>query len=112
MALTQSYFHPVDYVLSIPAVALPPLLCSSHVVTTVVWHFVFMSESINAHLGYVLVPGTGKNVRAHNFHHSHPHRPSEFGAMFGLMDWLFGTDQEIHKWMAERKAKEKKRKAK
>eukprot|EP01094_Clydonella_sp_ATCC50884_P021032 TRINITY_DN4517_c0_g1_i1.p1 TRINITY_DN4517_c0_g1~~TRINITY_DN4517_c0_g1_i1.p1 ORF type:complete len:268 (-),score=102.63 TRINITY_DN4517_c0_g1_i1:130-933(-) len=103
IGLTQSYFHPVDFFVSGLAVLIPPLLVSKHIITQVVWNVVLILESLNAHTGYNIpyLPDT----RPHDMHHSHPHRPANFGAFFAVWDTLLGTDKEYYLYLEEQEQK-------
>ena len=103
IGLTQSYSHPVDFLLSGLAVLVPPHLVSSHIITQTLWNVVFIIESLNAHTGYNLpfLPDT----RVHDFHHSHPHLPANYGAFFSVWDTLLGTDHEYRLYMERKNEK-------
>jgi len=90
-------------VLSVLPVILPPMVMNAHICTRTVWNCVLMLESMNAHCGYHFpyLP----DARAHDFHHSHPHKAANFGSFFLVWDKLFGTDlyYKEHLLLVERK---------
>jgi len=100
MTLTQSYFHPLDFFFSLLAAGLPPFLISNHVVTTAAWLLVISFESLTAHSGYDLpiFPDPGP----HDFHHSHPARPANFGSFFLVWDRLLGTFEPYQQYLHEK----------
>eukprot|EP01126_Amoeba_proteus_P029637 TRINITY_DN2925_c0_g2_i7.p1 TRINITY_DN2925_c0_g2~~TRINITY_DN2925_c0_g2_i7.p1 ORF type:complete len:142 (-),score=15.07 TRINITY_DN2925_c0_g2_i7:135-560(-) len=108
-ALAQHFFHPVDYLITVLAALSPPLLVSNHIITAVVWNVVLVLESTNAHCGF-RIP-FAPDARAHDFHHSEPGCPANFGAFFLLWDKIMGTDKPYNDWLRrqELRAKEKKK---
>lgn len=100
MGLTQSYFHPLDFWISLLAAALPPFLVSKHVFTQTVWLLVLTFESLSAHSGYALP--IFPDPAPHDFHHSHPARPSNFGSFFLVWDRLLGTIEPFHQYQHEK----------
>lgn len=104
IGISSAYFHPVDYVLSGLAVMVPPLLVSTHVLTTFCWLVLFMLETTNAHCGYrlPLLP----DARDHDFHHSHSFYSSKkyrfvnMGAFLLIWDRLLGTRKPCLDWWA------------
>jgi sterol desaturase/sphingolipid hydroxylase (fatty acid hydroxylase superfamily) len=106
MGLTQSYFHPVDFWLSFPAFLLPPLLVSRHVVTWCIWNLAFTAESLTMHCGYRF-PFLPWDTSVHDYHHSHPHKPANYGAFWGIWDKLFETDKAYWEYVEEKKNQEK-----
>jgi len=95
--LTQVYFHPIDMFSAVLPVILPPILLNAHIATRTLWNCVLMIESMNAHCGYHFpwMPDS----RAHDYHHSHPHKPSNFGSFFLVWDKLFGTDYHYREYL-------------
>lgn len=85
-------------------------ICKSHAVTVCLWLFIRISETVDAHSGYIFpwspfrVPFL-HGARGHDWHHSHNR------GIYGVSkfwDWLLGTDKDFKKDMAEKEAAAKK----
>jgi sterol desaturase/sphingolipid hydroxylase (fatty acid hydroxylase superfamily) len=87
VALAAQYAHPVEHlVANVLPVGLPPLLLHAHILTY--WAFVafMLVETATVHSGYDFFDDAAKMHDAH-----HEKFNLNYG-VFGIMDWLHGTD--------------------
>jgi len=85
ISLAAIYCHPLEHILgnSIPLL-MGPLLCRSHIFTTVVWLCSYMLHSLGTHSGFWFCDDEGM----HDEHHA------KFNVNFGvhgIMDSIYGT---------------------
>lgn len=87
VALAAQYAHPIEHVVAntLP-IAIPPMLLHSHVLTF--WGFLGFTlvETCTVHSGYDFFHHAAKHHDAH-----HEKFNLNFG-VFGILDWLHGTD--------------------
>ncbi|XP_039444449.1 fatty acid hydroxylase domain-containing protein 2-like isoform X2 [Culex pipiens pallens] len=93
VAWAALYAHPVEHIFSN---MIPPLIgigiMKCHIVTTMVWFTLVISNTCTTHSGYHL-PFVGSSER-HDYHHL------KFNQCYGgrgLLDWLHGTDDQYRK---------------
>ncbi|EPE03830.1 c-4 methylsterol oxidase [Ophiostoma piceae UAMH 11346] len=94
VALAAQYAHPVEHIVAnVLPVGVPPLLLNSHILTY--WSFVAMmlAETATVHSGYDFFDGAAK---MHDLHHEKFNL--NYG-VFGVMDWVHGTDKLKRKQM-------------
>lgn len=87
VALAAQYAHPVEHIVAnVLPVGLPPLILHAHVLTY--WAFVafMLVETATVHSGYDFFDGAAKMHDAH-----HEKFNLNYG-VFGIMDWVHGTD--------------------
>jgi len=101
ISIYQSHFHLIDGLISAVTTLLPPVLFNAHLVTRLIWTFVYSIESFIAHSGYDI-----PSAKAHYFHHSHPHTPANFGSFFLIWDKILGTDQYYKDYLKREESKQ------
>lgn len=99
-SVSAEWSHPVEDLGNLVTTLLGPLLLQPHAATVVLWMFLRMVETADAHSGYAW-PGSPWSAR-HAFHHSHNH--GNFGAFFGVWDRLLGTDRAYREHRASHSA--------
>eukprot|EP00659_Diplonema_papillatum_P008029 gene8029-12349_t len=92
IGIVSSYFHPVDYWATTLCVIVPPALVHRHVLVSIVWMTIIMTETIIAHSGY-RVPYVADGTD-HDFHHlysNHANKNFRFANMgsFFLVRFYF-----------------------
>lgn len=95
IALTALYNHPIDHLISniLPAV-LGPALMQSHLFTNWLWLTWASFRTLSDHSGYQL-PGF-PSPRMHDYHHL---KFNECYGVWGLADFIHGTDRNFRKWL-------------
>ena len=106
--LASEFAHPVEDVLcNTLATILGPLLLGSHWILFWFYGFLKLSQTIEAHSGYVvpgplspwcLSPELAGELGRHEFHHSH--NKGNYGGFFNWWDRLCGTDKKYNEWIA------------
>jgi len=93
IAISSLYAHPIEHLFAnlLPAV-LGPIVFGSHVLLGMAWFVTALVSSILSHMGYHLpfLPST----EHHDYHHLK--FTDNFG-VFGVLDWLHGTDKNFRK---------------
>lgn len=93
IAIASLYAHPIEHLISnlLPAI-LGPIVFGSHVLLGMTWFVSALISTILSHMGYHLpfLPST----EHHDFHHLK--FTDNFG-VFGILDWLHGTDKLFRK---------------
>ena len=87
--ISALYAHPFEHFLSnLFPVFMGPFLCGSHVATSWLWYALALFTTLNTHSGYhfPLMP----SPEAHDFHHL---KFNQCYGVFGILDYLHGTDQ-------------------
>jgi 4-alpha-methyl-delta7-sterol-4alpha-methyl oxidase len=113
IGIASEFAHPVEqFFSSIVSTLSGPILLNTHLFTYMVYMFIRILETIDAHSGYSFplspfrfLPHVFLGPEGHDFHHSH--NDGNFG-MMKFWDWLMGTDKAFNKWkrdQAESKTK-------
>ncbi|XP_017489084.1 PREDICTED: fatty acid hydroxylase domain-containing protein 2-like [Rhagoletis zephyria] len=90
VALTAIYCHPVEHLgQNLLPVLLGPAVMGSHNLVAYLWIGYVIFESVYLHCGYQL-PGCPISPVFHDFHHL---KFNVNYGVFGLFDWLHGTDK-------------------
>jgi len=107
IGFAAEYAHPVEQVFANAfTTMIGPMILGSHLFTLLVFMFIRILETIDAHCGYKFpfspfewIPVLG-GVERHDYHHSHA--CDNFG-IFVFWDTLFRTDKSYLKWVADGK---------
>ncbi len=100
-ALSAEYSHTAEDFGNLICTFLGPVIFGAHPATVIVWMFLRMLETVDAHSGYAL-PWSPWGSR-HAYHHEF--NRGNFGAFLSLWDRLLGTDADWKKWLAQQAAK-------
>eukprot|EP00054_Salpingoeca_dolichothecata_P037161 m.9939 g.9939 ORF g.9939 m.9939 type:complete len:276 (-) comp7294_c0_seq1:75-902(-) len=108
VGFAAEYAHPVEAVVAntLPSYAGPALL-GAHPVTFLIWIFLRVWESTDAHSGFLL-PWSPWNlflsvqggVDRHDFHHSR--NVGSYGSFTKFWDWFCGTDTAFNDFIAKK----------
>ena len=81
---------------------LGPVLLGAHPATVLLWFFLRMLETIEAHSGYAFpfTPWTDRHAYHHEFNRGN------FGAFLSVWDRLLGTDKSWREWSTSRRLKQ------
>jgi 4-alpha-methyl-delta7-sterol-4alpha-methyl oxidase len=93
-ALSAEYSHSAEDVGNFVCSFLGPVLFAAHPVTVVVWLFLRVLETVDAHSGYALTPWGSRHAYHHEFNRGN------FGGFLSVWDRLLGTDADWRKWRA------------
>eukprot|EP00735_Rhodelphis_limneticus_P007021 TRINITY_DN1950_c0_g1::TRINITY_DN1950_c0_g1_i2::g.22942::m.22942 TRINITY_DN1950_c0_g1::TRINITY_DN1950_c0_g1_i2::g.22942 ORF type:complete len:280 (+),score=18.43,sp/Q55D54/MSMOB_DICDI/33.85/1e-38,FA_hydroxylase/PF04116.8/3.2e+03,FA_hydroxylase/PF04116.8/4.3e-19 TRINITY_DN1950_c0_g1_i2:49-840(+) len=113
IGIASEYAHPVEAVTAnlIPFVA-GPILLKVHGFTFLVWTFLRIAETVDAHCGYrfpftpwQLVSWLQGGAARHDFHHSH--NVGSYGSFTKFWDWACGTDVAFREFCAKQDQKKK-----
>lgn len=83
------YAHPLESLANFVAFFAGPVLLGSPLWTVVLWVFIRMVETLEAHSGYALTNSASR----HAFHHLNA-KGGCYGSFFGWWDRLMGTDKQ------------------
>jgi len=92
-ALSAEYSHSGEDFGNFVCTFLGPVIFAAHPVTVLIWFFVRMLETIDAHSGYAFTPWAKRHAYHHEFNRGN------FGAFLSLWDRLLGTDADWKKWL-------------
>lgn len=91
-SLSAEYSHPAEDFGNFICTFLGPVIFAAHPATVIVWIFLRMLETVDAHSGYALTPWADRHAYHHEFNRGN------FGAFLSLWDRLLGTDADWKKW--------------
>eukprot|EP00697_Spironema_sp_BW2_P009715 gnl/Spiro4/24700_TR12263_c0_g1_i1.p1 gnl/Spiro4/24700_TR12263_c0_g1~~gnl/Spiro4/24700_TR12263_c0_g1_i1.p1 ORF type:complete len:263 (+),score=50.50 gnl/Spiro4/24700_TR12263_c0_g1_i1:25-789(+) len=107
MSIQAEYTHPLETLLTGIGFFIPAFLLCNHIVFLWLWMFLRVAELIDVHSGYDfgfsifhLMPGYA-GPRFHDFHHQN--FTGNYAPTFVWWDWICGTDDEYHQFLAEKK---------
>ncbi|EFC47910.1 predicted protein [Naegleria gruberi] len=105
VSIGSQYFHPIEFLVTVPAVMSGPLLTHAHLFWSFVWTVVKTFEAIHSHSGFDFMkyyrtsPVTKSillDASEHTYHHTH--YQDCYGAWYCLIDKLIGTNLNFVKF--------------
>lgn len=106
VGIAAEYAHPIEDVLNTIATFAGPALIKTHFVTYLVYLFIRIHETEDAHSMYNFPFSpwryTHNAAERHGFHHSK--NVGNYG-IFPMWDSIMGTDKAFNKWLQQRRSK-------
>jgi sterol desaturase/sphingolipid hydroxylase (fatty acid hydroxylase superfamily) len=93
-APSAEYSHPAEDFGNFICSFLGPVIFAAHPVVVIIWFFLRMLETLDAHSGYAFTPWAKRHAYHHEFNRGN------FGAFLSVWDRLLGTDADWKKWRA------------
>lgn len=93
--LSAEYSHTLEDFGNLVVSFLGPVIFGAHPATVLIWFFVRMLETVDAHSGYVFTPWAQRHAYHHEFNRGN------FGAFWSLWDRLLATDADWRAWKAK-----------
>lgn len=104
ISLSSEFAHPLEYLVgNLLPVAMGPTILRCHTLTFVLWVFVRIAESIDAHSGYSFPWAISRLTpfasapEAHEYHHSQT--KGHYSSHFWFWDWFLGTEVDLKQYI-------------